>query len=323
VLALILLAVLLIVLDWNQVRQIIHKANFEFTFLALVFTLLSYIFLSFSYAVVNRAFGIRVRWRTNLAVGFVSSTLNNILAFMGAAGHSLRLVLMKREGISSGEILAASIFHSYLNNIMMFFLMPIALLWIVLGGLVSGGAAVSLSITAGVFIFFLGIGTAILFVSRLRAVVLKLIHILWKFVTRRSIGGLLNEFDMAMRKGVVAVRGRRFVFAFLLMAGDWACSVVVLFFCFVALGGAPAWGIVLAGFGFGISAGNASMIPGGLGVQEASMAGVCAALGKSFAQAVLAAILFRVVYDFLPFLVSLVFYRRLIRAAGGGVKEEE
>jgi uncharacterized membrane protein YbhN (UPF0104 family) len=55
------------------------------------------------------------------------------------------------------------------------------------------------------------------------------------------------------------------------------------------------------------------MIPGGLGVQEASLAGIYALLGIPFAQAVLVSILFRVVYDFIPFLLSLGLYRRLIR----------
>jgi len=323
VLAMILLAVLLIVLDWNEVKQIIHKADFRFTLVALAFTLVSYVCLSYSYAVVNRGFGIKIRWKSLLAVGFVSSTLNNILAFMGAAGHSLRLVLMKKEDTGTGEILAASLFHSYINNVMMFFLLPISLLWLVLGRLVSGGAAVSLAFTAGLFIFFLGISAAILFVSRLRAVVLLIIHRLWHFFTRHDIGSLLGDFDTAMKKGVVALRGRQFALAFLLMVGDWTCAVVTLWFCFAALGGTPAWGILLSGFGFGISAGNVSMVPGGLGVQEASMAGVFAALGTSFAQAVLAAILFRVVYDFVPFFVSLAFYRRLIRGHEAGENRPE
>jgi uncharacterized membrane protein YbhN (UPF0104 family) len=54
------------------------------------------------------------------------------------------------------------------------------------------------------------------------------------------------------------------------------------------------------------------MVPGGFGVQEASMAGIYALLGVSFEMAVLASILFRVVYDFTPFLISLFFYRHLL-----------
>jgi uncharacterized protein (TIRG00374 family) len=97
------------------------------------------------------------------------------------------------------------------------------------------------------------------------------------------------------------------------MVGDWAFAAVTLWFCFGAFGHAPSLGVLLSGFGIGISAGNLSMVPGGLGVQEASMAGVYALLGTSFAQAVLAAILFRVVYDFVPFFISLPLYGRLMR----------
>jgi uncharacterized membrane protein YbhN (UPF0104 family) len=43
------------------------------------------------------------------------------------------------------------------------------------------------------------------------------------------------------------------------------------------------------------------------------MAGIYALLGVPISSAVLAAILFRIVYYFLPFLASLGFYRRLLR----------
>jgi uncharacterized protein (TIRG00374 family) len=97
------------------------------------------------------------------------------------------------------------------------------------------------------------------------------------------------------------------------MAGEWAFQAVALWFCFDALGNTPNLGVLLSGFGIGLSAGNLSMVPGGLGVQEASMAGIYALLGMSFAQAALVAILFRVVSDFIPFFISLPFYARLIR----------
>ena len=46
------------------------------------------------------------------------------------------------------------------------------------------------------------------------------------------------------------------------------------------------------------------------------MAAVYAMLGVSLEQAVLAAVLFRVVYYLTPFLLSLAFYRRLLRGPG-------
>jgi hypothetical protein len=41
-----------------------------------------------------------------------------------------------------------------------------------------------------------------------------------------------------------------------------------------------------------------------------------ALFGVPFTQAVLASVLFRVVYDFIPFVVSLGFYRRVMRGPG-------
>ena len=72
-------------------------------------------------------------------------------------------------------------------------------------------------------------------------------------------------------------------------------------------------GTLLTGFSLGITAGFVSLVPGGLGVQEGSMAGIYALLGVPIGVAIVAAILFRIVYYFIPFLASLGFYRRLLR----------
>ena len=49
-----------------------------------------------------------------------------------------------------------------------------------------------------------------------------------------------------------------------------------------------------------MSVGGISMIPGGLGTQDASMAGIFSAFGMSLANTALVVILFRVVSDFIP-----------------------
>jgi uncharacterized protein (TIRG00374 family) len=50
------------------------------------------------------------------------------------------------------------------------------------------------------------------------------------------------------------------------------------------------------------------MIPGGLGIQDGSMAGIYAMLGTPLEITVLASILFRVVYYLLPFVIGLTMY---------------
>jgi uncharacterized protein (TIRG00374 family) len=238
-----------------------------------------------------------------------------VLAFLGAAGHSLRMALVRNPKGGRGEVLAASLFHSYLNNVMMFLLLAVGLIVLLASNTVYGGGAVSLGLICGFLILSLAVATAMLFVARLRWWLMRAVAWVWRLITRKDLTPFLTEFSHAMTHGLAAL-GRQpatTLGLLALMLADWAFAAVALWFCFAALGGAPGVGILLAGFGIGISAGNLSFLPGGLGVQEASMAGVFALLGRSFGQAVLAAILFRVVYDFVPFFLSLSLYGRLLR----------
>ena len=298
VIVFVLLAVLVVFLDWNQIHQIIGKAQWQWTFVALLFTVISYFCLSFGYVLVNRVFGIGIGWWELFEVGIVSSTLNNILGFAGAAGHSLRVQLVKGKGIDAGEVLAASIFHSYLNNVMLLLMLALGLLTLLFSHIVYGGSAVGLGLISAILVVSLIVSTAIIFIPWVKSRLLHFIKTVWHFFTHRDITPFLTDFDHALTRGLVTLKGRPWELTLLLgmMAGEWAFQAMALWFCFGALGNAPTLGVLLSGFGIGLSAGNLSFIPGGLGVQEASMAGIYALLGMSFAQAVLVAILFRVVY---------------------------
>ncbi len=313
----VLLAVLIVVLDWDQVHQIIGKARWQFTLMALLFTVISYFCLNYAYVLVNRAFGIGTGWWKLFEVGIVSSTLNNILGFAGAAGHSMRVQLIKEKGIDAGNVMAASIFHSYLNIVMLLLLLALGLISLLFSHIIYGGSAVGLGLISAILVVSLIVSTAIIFIPWLKSKVLRFANSAWHFFTHRDITSFLNDFDEGLTRGLVTLKGRpwELILVLVLMAGELAFQAVVIWFCFGALGNAPGLGVLLSGFGIGLSAGNLSWVPGGLGVQEASMAGIYALLGMSFTQAALAAILFRVVYDFVPFFISLAFYARLIRRA--------
>jgi uncharacterized protein (TIRG00374 family) len=311
----VLLAVLIVVLDWNQIHQIIGKAHWQLTLVSLIFTIISYFCLSFGYVLVTRVFGIGIGWWKLLEVGIVSSTLNNLLGFAGAAGHSLRVELIKGKEIDAGEVLAASIFHSYLNNVMLLLLLAMGLVTLLASHIVYGGRAVGLGLISAFLVVSLIVSTVIIFMPWLKSRSMHFAKIVWYLFTHRDITPFLTDLDHSLTRGLVSLKGRPRELTLLLamIAGVWAFQAVALWFCFRALGNAPSLVVLLSGFGIGLSAGNISWVPGGLGVQEASMAGIYALLGMSFTQAALAAILFRVVYDFVPFFLSLPIYVRLTR----------
>ena len=94
-------------------------------------------------------------------------------------------------------------------------------------------------------------------------------------------------------------------------------TLLSLWLCFESVGQAPDLGVLLAGYGIGLAIGMVSLVPGGLGVQEGSMAGVYTFLGIPLSEAVAVATLFRAVHFFVPFLLSLLLYREMIRRGVG------
>jgi glycosyltransferase 2 family protein len=306
---------LIIALDWKEMRQVIGQANWLLLAPSLFFTGLSYICLSISLAMVFRVFGIKQNFNDLLRIGFVSNVASYLMNIGGATGVSLQYVLLKRRGLATEDILAPSLFQLYFSGLMLIVLLPVSLLYILFSRQLSSGTAMGFSIATGILVALLIIASVTVFSSQARGMLLRNLGRLVHFIIRRKIDTALNDFDNAMTRGVTIIRHRPGVLLILLLVavGDWAGTVAALWFCFAALGTFLGMGTLITGFSLGITAGFISMVPGGLGVQEGSMVGIYTLLGVPVRAAVLAAILFRIVYYFVPFLISLGFFHRLIR----------
>lgn len=94
---------------------------------------------------------------------------------------------------------------------------------------------------------------------------------------------------------------------------DWVLWVCALYFCFRALKHAIDPGILIMGFAVGQIVGIATMVPGGMGTVEGSMAIVYHLFGIPFSLALGAALLYRVVLYLVPFTASLPLHLSLRR----------
>jgi len=307
--------VLIVVLDWHEIRSVFGQANWLLLLPAFLFTAVSYISLSYGLAIVFQTFGIRLGLKDLMEIGFVSNVVTYLMNVGGVTGVSLQFVLMKRRGLATEDILAPSLFQLYFSSLMLIALLPIGLINILVSHSLSHAGSLGIGIAAGILTLLLVLASIIIFAAPFRSAVFRGLSRMVHFVTRRNITSALNDFDKAMTRGVALVRQRPFLLVVLILLAicDWAGTVTALWFCFYALGNPIGLGTLLTGFSLGITAGFISLVPGGLGVQEGSMAGIYALLGVPFQIAVLAAILFRIVYYFIPFLASLSFYRRLLR----------
>ena len=322
VVAIALLGAVFIAMDWGQIRGALGQASWRPIPSALAATAVSYFCISYSFARVSHLLGIRMRSRDLTAVGFVTTVLNHLVSSGGAAGYSIRFLVMGRYGASLSEVIAASILHFYLTSLAMMAMLPVGLVYLMLHASISRMAAALLIVLTCLILLVSIVAAGMLFWGSMRK---KVIRVLVK-VARRVLPGEvrpnLERFDETITVAMAAMRTQpmSLIVIMLLIVIDWAFSAAALWLCFGALGVTLLPGQLISGFVIGTVAGVASMIPGGLGVQEGSMAGVFNLQGVLLERALLASILYRAVYFMVPYAVSLGFYWQLLHSGEAGPK---
>lgn len=313
-----LLGVLAAAADWDEFRRLVGEADWQPVPVALLLTAISYACISYSFARVSQVLGIRMGWRGLTEIGFVTTVLNHLLTGGGIVGYSMRYMLMQGHGVAMKDVLAASILHFYLTSLAMLATLPFGIAYLLANAPITEGLAIAIGLVTLLLALVSIVATALIFVGSLRGTILRMLYRAVRVLTHRNIEPTLSLFDATMTRGVAIMRERPLtLFLIVVLDGlDWLSSAAVLWFCFDALGPPVQPAVLLSGFVIGMMAGALSIVPGGLGIQEGSMAGVFALLGTPFEQAVLTAVLFRGIYYLLPCVVSWGFYVRLVRRTG-------
>ena len=309
----ILVGAVIIFLDRNQVRQLPGKAEWDYLGVALGFIAVSYLFEALSSVIILRIFCVGLDKYYLLRLGFVSSVLSNLIAL--PASLALRMLVLGRHGVSQSQTVGSALLLSYFKNLVCYSLIPLSLIYVIFTfPLVFGGIAAMILIIL-VLIAAIVVATVIMFNTRIREVVLRLLGRIWHFITRKNVETAFNNFSKAVTDGILEMKKQpRYSLALAgVVLGDVAAMIIGLYFCFKALGIPVHVGVLITGFNFGITLTVISLIPGDMGVQEASIAGILAIFGVPFSQSVLAAILFRVLYYFVPFILSLGFYWSILK----------
>ena len=300
--------------DWANARRVLRAADWRLLAPALAMTALSYLCASAAYAQAVRVFGVAGRTTRRLLAGFVSMAVNNLIT-LGGAGYAVGAILLRDRDTGLRDIAAASAFNSYLYFAVGTTCLPLSLLYVIVGRHLPQRAEAGL-----VLVVTLGCMLAVLvnlavFLPRFRSGLLRFLGRAFRRLARLDVESRLTAFDGSLTRGLASLRARpvRLVGLLAAIIGDWLFCTATVWFCFAALGIRLHAGVLLSGFFIGIAAGALSMLPGGMGVQDSSMAGVYALLGVSFGPALLAAVLFRVTYYLIPFAFGLAVYGRLIR----------
>jgi glycosyltransferase 2 family protein len=318
VLAILLLGVVVIALDKNKILAVLRQADWRVIPFALIFTALSYLCISYTYAIVAPMWGIHMLKRDLTEICFVTTSLNHVVRSGGVAGYSVRYLLMHQYGVPFNEVMSSSLVHYYITSLDMLMMLPVALAYVLFNTNVPQGVAVLLGLMTSLFMVFAIVYTLLIFSNDLRICVIQFAARLGKLILHRDLSNPLNDFNAQITSGVKVMRheSARTGVVLLLTVADWCFSVVVLSLCFSAFGPTLQPGAVMASFMIGIMAGVISALPGGTGVQEGSMTGIAMLLGATFEQGILAALLFRIIYYFVPYAISPLFYWRQLYHPG-------
>jgi uncharacterized protein (TIRG00374 family) len=300
--------------DGKEILRVLEEASWEKVPFVLVFVSLSYFLTSYSFARVNRLLGIPIDTPALTQIGFTTTAINHLLTTGGLAGYSLRYLLMRRRGVRMKEVMTTSVLHFYLTSLIMLGMLPIGLVMLLMNSSIGLQTSIIVTAIAVLVLLLFSIATGLVFKPAMRRPILRFVSKIARSLLKQDLDSQLRQFDTSFTHGVEALRRQPQKMSMIvgMIFGDWLASAIALWFCFDALGPSVHPADLIAGFVIGVVAGVISMIPGGLGIQEGSMAGIFSLLGTSFEQAILASILFRVVYYILPYLISLFWSWRLL-----------
>jgi uncharacterized protein (TIRG00374 family) len=317
----------------SDIRKILRlSAKLDPYFLGLSFSAAfgSYLLIAFSLKKILELMDIRLSFFEIFNIAWVSTSINYVLSAGGIGGFTARVYLLKKRGVSYSETIVVSIIHSFIMNMI--------LMLFVLIGFASLIAHKQMGpynfIVSSFLIFFALYITYLAFKSVVNREfreswidrIARWVNSLHPYFSKKQgnliARGVLASFKAEFNQGMELMGLRRgelkapVLYVFL----DWIGCLFTLYFCFLAIHYFIRPEVLVVGFAVGLFASILSLIPGGLGVMEGSMAAVYYSLMVPLEEAIVAVILYRLIYYVFPFLTSLLLYRSLFKEARISVK---
>jgi uncharacterized protein (TIRG00374 family) len=262
--------------------------------------------------------GHTLSFSSTFKISLLSSTLNYVMAIGGLSGVAAKVYLLAREKIPPSNTLSISMVHGFLTN-------TVAVIFIYLGFffLYSEYKMNTREMELGIFILMIAFVLTWVtvqsivhenFRKRLWQILMriglflshKLHHPHWFHQERAE--AFFENFNESMNLLVRNVRKLLSPAAFALL--DWLSMFLCLKFAFLTVHYPIENSTLLVGFSVGIFSTIFSLTPASIGLMEGSMAGSFYLLGLDYDRALLATLIYRFGYFFLPMLGSLFFYKR-------------
>ena len=325
ILIFIAVAVLVSVSDIRKMIRLSAKLDPYFLGLSFFAAFGSYLLIALSLKKVLELMDIRLPFLEIFSISWVSTSINYVLSTGGIGGFTARVYLLKKKGVSYSETIVISIIHTFIINV-------ILMLFVLIGfsSLLTSKQMGIYNFIVSTFLIFIALYVTYLafksvvnrefresWIDRIARWVNKLSSFFSKkeedLIAKGELASFKGEFNqgmelMGLRKGELKAP---VLYVFL----DWIGCLLTLYFCFLAIHYFIRPEVLVVGFAVGLFASILSLVPGGLGVMEGSMAAIYYSLNVPLEEAIVAVILYRLVYYVFPFLTSLMLYRSLFEEA--------
>jgi uncharacterized protein (TIRG00374 family) len=309
--------------DIHKIARVTQKIQPFFLFSALVATVLSYLFIGLALKKLLELVDVTLSFKEMFAISWVSTALNYLVPTGGVGGLTVRVFLLRKKGISFTETFLVTFVHTLLlDGVLIGFVMFGFAYLLTIKGLrlyhhVTSGAVLALALTLS----FLATGSVINKAFRDR-----FIDFFYKWINRISVKltkrpvfekTSLLEFKEEFHQGIslILTQKREMVLPTIYVFLDWFCCLLALYWSFVTIGYSISPGILLVGFAIGLFVSLFSLIPGAIGIMEGSMAAIYYSLGVPLEVAIVAVLLYRIVYYVFPFVTSIILYRPMFKEA--------
>jgi uncharacterized protein (TIRG00374 family) len=294
---------------WNGV-------NTWYLVLACASSAAIYVCMGMSLWETLKLLGTRINLIAAISIAFVSTTVNYLVSSLGVSGFALRAHLLGKRKVPLGISVMASIVITVLlySVLIVIILLGTLLLFLTQGAspqqvirnfaVVVGIAVLGAVITA----FFVNNEFRYQAIRKSFLIINKIIYKLFgKLIPKNNYSAFDKQFD----NGIKTIHKNKYKLtrAIIYICGDWIFTILILYLAFLAVGIKIPIGVLLAGFALGMATTLIPILPGGLGAMEIAMASVFSQMGGvEWETALMAALIYRVVYYILPGIISVIVY---------------
>jgi uncharacterized protein (TIRG00374 family) len=303
--------------DGPKLAAVVNQLKLGPVLFALIAAAISYLSIALSFSALFELTKHRIRFSTMFSITFVAATFNYIVSTAGASSLAVRSYLFKQQHVPYATTLPLSIAQSMITNAV--------LALFCLGGLgylhahpemVGGTERTIITGLALILLALVLLMAAVFFHPGSRKRILDTgVGLLGRLGKRVFKNKLTSERLSVFRRGLdesiqLLHRGwLQLLVALFWVAVDWGFTAMTLYFCFQAVEVKLTLGLVMVGFSVAFLTSTINVVPAGLGITELAVTGTFMHLTSVSAEkAVIAMILFRVVYFLFPLAVSTALY---------------